>query len=535
VHQALLAIPLAIFFLVPLTASLALVLPAAVDGAALRAVLQHPQFWGGLALSLFTGALATGLSLTLATGVAMGGSPHLARRAGYMLAVPHLAFAIGLAFFIAPTGMLARLLALPLGWATPPAWVTVQDPSGIALIAALVLKETPFLVWAYAALLNRDDLRVNFAGQTSTARSLGHGSLSIWANVLLPQLLARMKWALLAVFAYGCTVVDMAAVIGPTQPPTLAQILWAGLNRGLPEENARAAAGSVLLSATIIFLSWVVWVIFAFLRRLQARRQFRLFGTRNWSKALSGQIWMILIAFYSFVGIFIFVATFAAQWPFPDLAPKVWSTAAWRNLLAQHTPTLNSLLLAVVSTLAAMAACLAWLESFPQRFDKLVYAACALALCLPGLLIALGQYRLFLAAGLTGTALAMFLAHVLPVTAYVFVMLADPYRALDPRWLATANGLRVSRHRSLLRVKWPLLKAPILSAAAVGFAVSIAQYVPAQLAGAGRYATLPTEAVTLASGGNRATMAVYAVALTIMPLLAFLIAAWAGRPKFRHA
>jgi putative thiamine transport system permease protein len=82
-------------------------------------------------------------------------------------------------------------------------------------------------------------------------------------------------------------------------------------------------------------------------------------------------------------------------------------------------------------------------------------------------------------------------------------------------------------------VKLPLLKAPLLTAGAIGFAVSMAQFVPAQLMAAGRYSTLPMEAVTLSSGGNRPLMAAFATCLAVLPLLAFLAAARLGRPRWR--
>ena len=62
-----------------------------------------------------------------------------------LLAVPHLALAVGLAFLIAPSGWLVRLIApWPAGWHTPPDVLLVQDPLGLALTFGLVLKETPF-------------------------------------------------------------------------------------------------------------------------------------------------------------------------------------------------------------------------------------------------------------------------------------------------------------------------------------------------------------------------------------------------------
>ena len=52
-------------------------------------------------------------------------------------------------------------------------------------------------------------------------------------------------------------------------------------------------------------------------------------------------------------------------------------------------------------------------------------------------------------------------------------------------------------------------------AAAVGFAVSTAQYLPTIFAGSGRFATLTTEALSLASGGNRRIVGLFAFVLAI--------------------
>ena len=83
-----------------------------------------------------------------------------------------------------------------------------------------------------------------------------------------------------------------------------------------------------------------------------------------------------------------------------------------------------------------------------------------------------------------------------------------------------------------------MLRGPLLVAAAVGFAVSVAQYLPTVLIGAGRYATLTTEAVALASGGNRRIIGVFAIAQAALPLLGFVVVLWMTRglkPVATHA
>ncbi len=117
--------------------------------------------------------------------------------------------------------------------------------------------------------------------------------------------------------------------------------------------------------------------------------------------------------------------------------------------------------------------------------------------------------------------------------AYVAVVLRGPYRAFDRRYVTAARALAASPLRALLTVKLPMLKAPLLTALAVGFGVSMVQFVPAQLIGAGRLTTLPVEAVTLAAGGSRSIAAAYALALALPPLIGFGLAGWFGKPRCR--
>lgn len=526
------ALPLLLVFALPLALALALMLPAFADAAAFTALLNHPQFRGAAGLTLFTGLAGTALSLICALTI-IAGRMSKPPQAGAMLALPHLSLAIGLSLLIMPAGLLARIAALLFGWTSPPPWVTTQDPHGLALAAALVLKETPFLVWAFASLLNRDDLRRSFADQGAVARSLGHGPASVFLRVIAPQLLRLTTWPLIAVTAYSLTAVDMAMVIGPTQPPTLAQLAWTDLNDAEPAAAARGAAGVLVASIGILLLLLVVGLSIQLGSPLARKWLSRPPGTRLHKISFLTQIWGLWSLFYAAIVILLLFRSVSGLWPFPKLLPESLTFSAWEKLLDDGRPLLTSLLMALASAATALAASVAWLEGLRPSRDNIMLWLALFMLCLPSLLTGLGQYRLFLALGITGTAPALFLAHVLPAAAYVFIMLHGPYRGFDRRWQATAAGLGQSAPAFLFKVKWPLLKAPLLSAFAVGFAVSIAQYVPAQLAAAGRYSTLPIEAVTLSSGGDRALMAAYGAALMALPLMVFLAASQLSRPRWR--
>ena len=73
-----------------------------------------------------------------------------------LLAVPHLAMAVGLAFLLSPSGWIARLISpWPSGWQIPPDIALVQGPFGIALTLGLCIKEMPFLVLMIFAALGQ--------------------------------------------------------------------------------------------------------------------------------------------------------------------------------------------------------------------------------------------------------------------------------------------------------------------------------------------------------------------------------------------
>jgi putative thiamine transport system permease protein len=534
-RQYLGAVPLVLLFLLPLALSLLLLLPGFVDAQSFKALFEHPQFSGALKLTLFTGPTSTALSLVFAVMIIARSHRNILQQASVFLSVPHLALAMGFGFLIAPTGLVARLIAvLFTGWTSPPQWQTTQDPYGLALIAALVLKETPFLIWAMASVMQQDELKLRFTRETVVARSLGHGPRSSFMRIVLPQVLQRSLWPIIAVLSYGMTVVDMALIIGPTQPPTLAQLVWADLNDGETLANARGAAGTLMLSALIIFAMVAMLAVLRVMRPLQRLWLTQAAGPETPTR-LPKFIWPTWTVVYALVILALALQSFSALWPFPHLLAPHFTTAAWSRLLQDSSPVWTSVVTALVSSCVALFAVVTWLETQPQNRDWIALTAATAMLCLPALLVALGQYRLLLLAGGTGTWGGLLFAHLLSVTAYLLVMLTGPYRAFDPRWQSASQGLSASRPAFLTKVKWPMLKAPLLSSLAIGFAVSIAQFVPAQLAAAGRFSTLPMEAVTLSSGGNRALIAVYALVLMALPLVAFQLSTWASRPRWRTA
>lgn len=525
------AAPLLLLWALPLLAALAMLVPPLFDGVAWQMALDHPQLWPALALSLATGAAANLVALAL--GIVLLAGLYRSRvwnrlqaLAAAGLAVPHLAFAIGFAFLVMPSGLMARLV---VGGDAPPQWITVQDPWGVTLTLALALKELPFLLTAGLAVLSRGDAALR--AQCRAAASLGHAPGSAFLRVVLPALMRELRWPLVIVFVYGATVVDMALVLGPTQPPTLAVVIWHALNHADPATNAMGLVLTLLLSAALALVLLGVALLArpwsGPLRAVLTAGPSPLAAPRRLA-AVTGLVSLAILALAMIV---LALLSLAPRWPYPALLPPAADLSAWANVAP--APLWLSLLLSLAASTAAVGLAVAWFETQDAGRDRWVIGLALAALALPQLASAGGQYRLFLPLGLTGTLAGLFLAHLTPVAAYVLIVLAGPWRGFDRRYVAAARALAAPPFRALFAVKLPLLKAPLLTAAAIGFAVAIAQFVPAQLIAAGRWSTLPMEAVTLASGGNRALTAAFALALAVPPLAGFLAAAILGRPRWR--
>ncbi len=515
-------------------------LQAGSSTAAWRALSQDPALVHAALLTLWTGLASTllawwGTAALLARGFVRQRLARLLRGLPLMLATPHAALAIGLLFLLAPSGWLLRALSPWLtGFESPPPWPTTQDPWGLGLIAALVIKEIPFLLWTAATQLQRDDVRQRWRAEHALAQTLGYPPRRAFWLVLWPQLATRLRWPLLAVLAYGLTVVDMALVIGPASPPTLATLAWQWLQDADPATYAQGAAAGVLLALMVLACS-ALWLGAQHLQRRALAHGHGVRGTVAPTPGRDIGVWL-LVGVYVAVLLALAVGSVSGVWAFPAVWPQSFTAAAWQQVVQSSGTVLTTLWLAAGSSAIALVWSVAWLELAPRRWDDTLRPLLYLPLVLPAVLWVVGLYGVGLQLRLEGQASGLLIAHTLMVLPYVLLSLSPAYLGFDPRYAQLNASLGHSGRAFLLRVKWPLLKRSIASAAAVGFAVSVAQYLPTLYVGAGRFASVTTEAVTLASGGQRSLTSAYAGLQLALPVLAFALAAWLGRPRrFTHS
>ncbi|WP_235890090.1 ABC transporter permease [Maribrevibacterium harenarium] len=512
---------------------------------------QQPELVNALLRTLVSGVVATLLALVCAYALVAKLSQTqfghwLGAVAAPLLSIPHSAAAIGLAFLLAPSGWLFRLVSPWLtDWQRPPNLITIQDPYTLSLILALVLKEMPYLVFVMMAIARQDKIRQLL----TTSQQLGYPPLITWGK-LLPTLFYReLRLPIFIVLSFNLTVVDVAQILGPDTPPTFAVLLLHWFQDPAIDRIPIASAGALLLLALVAAVS-IGWELCA-RSLLSYLKNLTLTGSRQqplleWGLRFAYLLSLLLLALAFLALLVLPIWGFAQRWRFPDLWPQSWSfDTFWRIQQPLLELTANTFMLGVTSVMLALLASLLLLEvsRILTRYTSLIMILFYLPLVLPQIGFLFGIHISLIVIELHHPFWTTAYLHWLYVLPYVLLTLKGPYLAFNQNYLDEAIRLRPHPLRNYLGIKLAMLKPALFTATAIGFAVSVAQYLPTLIGGEGRLSTLTTEAVAQAVAGDRKRVGLVAMTQALLPLLAFLLAAllpriWTPlrlRLKYPHA
>ncbi|MEO0487574.1 MAG: ABC transporter permease subunit [Pseudomonadota bacterium] len=509
-----------------------------------RQMAAEPGLGQGVWLSVKTGLLSTfaallGCLLLVAGWQGTRVFRAMERMLSPLLSVPHAAAALGLAFLIAPSGWVTRLTSPWLtGWERPPDLLIVQDPGGWSLIAGLMAKELPFLLLMSLAALPQ----INVGERMLVATALGYGTVRGWMLTVLPALYAQLRLPIYAVLAYAMSNVDVALVLGPSTPPPLSVLILRWMTD--PDLALRApAAAAALLQLGLVVGAIGLWR----LGELGAARMGRVMietGARG-AGWLDNMCRMVGVSIATLAALAIFgglisqlVWSFAGRWRFPEALPSSFGLRSWdRHGEAALEVSLTTLGLAALAACIALLLVLGCLEAEHRRgrnLGRLGLLILYLPLILPQIAFLPGLQILLLQTGAARGLWPVLLSHIVFVTPYMFLALAGPFRAWDTRYATIGAAMGASADGVLWRLRLPMLLTPILTALAVGMAVSVGQYLPTLLASGGRLSTLTTEALALSSGGDRRAIGVWTLALTVAAWLPFAAALLLPQLVFRN-
>ncbi|MEL6818796.1 MAG: ABC transporter permease [Pseudomonadota bacterium] len=454
-----------------------------------------------------------------------------------LLAVPHAAAAFGFAFMVMPSGFIARLISpWATGWQVPPDLLIVNDTLGIALIFGLVLKEVPFLLLMTLAALPQ----VPVQRSLQFARSVGYGQVTGFLITAWPAIYPQIRLAVYAVIAYATSNVDMAIILGPTVPQTLPVRLSIWMSDPDLSMRFMSCAGAclqIMVTGAALFFWFYLETLFARARRWVAANGFRFQRDTwvRWSSAFA--IWVSAGLVFGGLAI-LAVWSVSGLWQFPNSFPdsltmRTWSRT-WPRLNEPLSITLIIGLVAVTISVVLTIACLVRENQTGQTGGSRALLMIYLPLLVPQIGFLFGLQFFFFASGINASWAAVILVHVMFVLPYVFLSLSAPWRAFDKRYEAISAALGKTDWVTLLMVRMPILLRAILAASAVGFAVSVGQYLPTLLVGSGRFATITTEAVALGAGGNRRVIGVYTFLQMSLPFIGFAMATMLPALIFRN-
>lgn len=496
------------------------------DGFA--AVLSWSAVWKSISLTLSSTILSSVISCFLAFSIIQGAWHSkfwriIEKSLAPLLAMPHVAFAIGFAFLFSPTGLFSRLFDTL--FELDSISFLVKDSFGIGLSLALALKEVPFLLLMSIPILKQ--LKIDQLAKVTT--SLGYAPAQFWWKCIFPQWLVKIRFPLIAIIAYSASVVDLSLILGPTNPPTFAVLVWQWFSEPDLSLFPRAGAGAVILFCLccllIALLRFIEWFV------IQHKREWQYSGRSG--KMLSGKNSFSLLLLINILIVPITLLwSFAGRWRFPDIVPSQFTTRFWTTEWASIWPTISdSFLLAFVSATLALFFALIAQEYQKKHHVHIPKLFIAIPILVPQLSLLFGIQVATLYVDSNNYLLWVIWSHIFFAFPYVFLALDGPWQSYDDGYSKTALSLGKSPFYVWLKIKATILFPAIMFAWATGASVSLAQYLPTLMLGAGRISTITTEAVALSSGFDRRVTSIYALWQALLPLLFFSIAFLLSRVK----
>ncbi|BCE03098.1 ABC transporter permease [Marinicellulosiphila megalodicopiae] len=492
---------------------------------------NHSSVFTGTVLSLTTGLFATIIALFFSfiifyRYIYLKKSKILNYLISPMLAIPHAAFAIAFILLFAPSGWLIKIVASMLGWVLPPNIVTVQDSYAISLMVVLIIKEIPFLLLMLSAQLPNYPV----SSYRLLSASLGYSHFASYLYVLVPQLLKSIRLPIYAVLAYGLTNVDVSQIIGPNAPPTLGVLIHQWFSHSDLSFRLLAAAGSVfLLIMTLLciglfylFEKLVVVCLLSF--SSQSKRS--VFFESVISRLGFVLYAIVIISILAIVVLILWSVTF--RWGFSFSLPqqfsfKFWSKSADAILLGVKNASIFAFLSTVISMVIVIGA-LEYLGSNNSNKKVLPKSLIYLPLLLPQMSFLFGFNVFLLWTDFHFDWLSVLWAHSLFVLPYIYLTLHPVFNQFDKRYVLQSYALNHGYLKTLLFIKIPMLKTSIYSTFALGFSVSVVQYLPTLYMGEGRIETITTQMVNMASGSDYRRIAIFALCQTLLPMVVFILA-----------
>jgi putative thiamine transport system permease protein len=498
--------------------------PEQVSFADVKPFLAYQGLATSIFMTLFSAIFSTLLSLYIAFMVYS--QVHLSRRfqsyekyLAPLLSLPHLAIALGLVFLFSDGSLFFVDSGLPRkGLST--------------LIIAIVIKEVPFFLLIFSAIGRQLPIKQWLL----QGKALGYLDYHCWWFLVLPPLVKQSRLALLAATAYTLSVVDVSLLVGPNIPELFAVSVYRWQSSFAAGDQALAFWSNVVL-LTLLAVS----VLILYTHEKFAHAGCKALATQG-SRFHLGKInpvfklWLPMLGLLTAMMVVVFALwSFGFNWYSNSFSFTQLTTRLWQDeWLFFALPLQNSLWIGLLAGLLGVALALLALELQRQKDKYWPDYYWLLAIILPQLSMVLGWQIVHIWSEGSYHSGWIVLSHLPFTFAYAYLVLKGPFQNVEMRYQLLAASFGYSEWQSWWLVRFRLLLPAVFTAFAIAFSVSIAQYIPTIMMGAGRVTTITTEAVTIGTGSQQDLIALYVLLQSTLPFVAFFIAAWLAR-RFQGA
>lgn len=447
--------------------------------------------WRSLWISLASVVLAAAIGVPLAflfERADFPGRRFLAAVVALPVALPPLVGVIAFLFLYGESGFVSRAVQSMLGLENPP-W-RLAGPGAILLVHA-------YSMYVYFYLFTRAGLSRLDAALLEAAASLGAGKMRTLFRVTLPLLRPALAGAALLTFMTSLASFSAPYLFGGSFRVMTTQIVASKLNG----ETALSQVETVMLAGlALLALGGMRWIDRSGLAATgvrgvaPARRRLE----SPWARITAGVLGWILAAFLLLPHAVLLLVSFVPPFTWTAEAfPPVLAFGNWAGLAQTEKlrPVVNSLWMAVVSTVAAVALGLAAARmavsrpvegDAPRRpwLSSALEGLIAVPWAVPGTVFAIALATTFGVNQpwlgrfvLIGTPLILPLAYLvrsLPLTGRGSIA---GLRGLDPALEEAAASLGAGRWRRLGRVVLPLLRPAIAAGAGLAFITALGDFV----------------------------------------------------------
>jgi iron(III) transport system permease protein len=445
---------------------------------------EAQALWGSLWISLATVVLAALIGVPLAFLFSRYEFPGR-RIVGGLVALPAvlppLVGVLAFLFLYGESGFISLLVQWLFRLDDPP-W-RLQGAGAILLVHA-------YSMYVYFYLFTRAGLASLDASVFEAAASLGAGRWRTFRRVVLPLLFPALAGGALLTFMTALASFSAPYIFGGGFRVMTTQIVATRLNG----DDQLAMIETISLTVIALLGLWLLGRAAPFestaggrkgvapaLVRVKRKSVRLVVGILGWSLALILLLPHLTLLLVSFVPV--------GTWTTEPLPPAY----TWHNYLTlvddpvRARPLLNSLWLATVATIAAVASAVAAAILSVRRrirFGHTIENLLALPWAVPGTVFAIALATAFSVhaplAGrfiLVGTLWLLpfgYLVRNLPITSRA--VLAG-FRALDPSLDEAAATLGAGRWRTLRRVTLPLLRPALVAGASLAFVTALGDFV----------------------------------------------------------